>query len=101
MFDEVSGELYVAGGQGEQGEEEVEDVDSVEQVQLGAPSHRVLLLGGLRAVLDSEGQVGDQELEVDVDEEERGLFELWTVLESDHEDHEEDEHEEDHRIHQF
>lgn len=55
---------------------------------------------GLRAVFDSEGQVGDHELEVDVDEEERGFFELWTVLEGDHEDHEEDEQKEDHRIHQ-
>ena len=75
-------------------------MDSVEQVQLGTPSHRVMLLRELRAVLDSEGKVGDHELEVDVDEEERGFFELWTVLEGDHEDHEKDEHKEDHRIHQ-
>jgi hypothetical protein len=31
VFDEVSGEFHVAGGQGEQGEQEVEDVDPVEQ----------------------------------------------------------------------
>ena len=55
MFDEVSGEFYVTGGQGEQREQEVEDVDSVEQVQLGTPSDRVLLLRGLRTVLNSEG----------------------------------------------
>lgn len=99
MLDEVAGELHIAGGQGEQREEEVEDVDPVEQVQLGCPGHRAMLLL-LRTVLDSEGQVGDQELEVEVDEEERGVFELRTVLEGDHEDHGEDEHKEDHRIHQ-
>ena len=54
----------------------------------------------LRTVLDSEGQVGDEELEVEVDEEEGGVFELRTVLEGDHEDHREDEQEKDHRIHQ-
>ena len=98
MLDEVAGELHIAGGQGEQREEEVEDVDPVEQVQLGCPA--VVILRRLRTVLDSEGQVGDQELEVEVDEEERGVFELRTVLEGNHEDHGEDEHKEDHRIHQ-
>ena len=100
VLDEVAGELHVAGGQGEQREEEVEDVDPVEQVQLGRPGHCAVLLMPLRTVLDSEGQVGDQELEVEVDEEERGVFELRAVLEGDHQDHGEDEHKEDHRIHQ-
>jgi len=97
VLDEVARELHVAGGEREQREEEVEDVDPVEQVKLGRPA---VLLMPLRTVLDSEGQVGDQELEVEVDEEEGGVFKLRTVLEGDHQDHGEDEHKEDHRIHQ-
>ena len=99
MLHEVAREVHIPGGEGEEREEKVEDVDPVEQVKLGCPGHLAVLLI-LRTVLDSEGQVGDEELEVEVDEEEGGVFELRAVLQGDHEDHGEDEKKEDHRIHQ-
>ena len=101
MLHEVAREVHIPGREGEEREEEVEDVDPVEQVELGCPGHlAVLLMPLLRTVFDSEGQVGDEELEVEVDEEEGGVFELRAVLEGDYEDHREDEQEKDHRIHQ-
>ena len=87
MLYEIARELHIAGGQGEQREQEVEDVDSVEQVQLGRPSYQALLLGGLRTVFNPEGEVGDHQLKVDVDEEEWRVFKFLTVLKAYHQDH--------------